>query len=77
MKNAALGIMMLFIGISVMLYMGLSMVSSIPEPEAGTDEYETFQGLSKILDISYSGFWIVLLILVVLMVIAAFKIKVF
>lgn len=72
--KGAMGLVLLFIGVSVMLYMGLSMIASIPEPEVGSDEYEQFEGLSKIVDISYSGFWIVLLIIVVIAIIAVFKV---
>lgn len=75
--KGAIGIGMVFIAMSVLLYLGLSMVASIPEPAADSDEYETYQGLSKILDISYSGFWIVLILIAVMAIIAAFKIKVF
>ena len=39
--KGAIGIGMVFIAMSVLLYLGLSMVASIPEPAADSDEYET------------------------------------
>ena len=68
-------IAILFVAVGTILFMGLSMVASIPEPEAGTDEAEIFAGLSKIVDISYSGFWIVLLIIVAMAIIGSIAIS--
>ena len=70
----AIGIVVVMIAVSVLLYMGLSMVSSIPEPEVGSDEYEQFQKLSSIMDITYSGYWIVLIIIMAMAIIGALKI---
>ena len=72
--KGAISIAIVFIAVVVVLYMGISMVSTIPEPEAGTDEAEIFEGLSKIVDISYKGYYVVLLIIIVLAIITAFKI---
>ena len=69
-----IGIVVVMIAVSVLLYMGLSMVSSIPEPEVGSDEYEQFQKLSSIMDITYSGYWIVLIIIMAMAIIGALKI---
>ena len=72
--KGAISIAIVFIAVVVVLYMGISMISTIPEPEAGTDEAEIFEGLSKIVDISYKGYYVVLLIIIVLAIITAFKI---
>ena len=70
----AIGIAVAFVAIALILYMGLAMVSSIPEPEAGSDEYDEFENLSKIIDISYKGYYVVLLIIVILAIITSLKI---
>lgn len=72
--KGAIGIAVVFIAISLLLFLGISMISSIPKPEAGTNEAEIFEGLSKIVDISYNGFWVVLMIIVALAIITAMKI---
>jgi len=69
-----ISIVVAFIAIAMMLYMGLSMFSQIPAPENGTDEYNQYTNLSKIVNLSYTGFWGVLLLLVVVMVIVAVKV---
>lgn len=72
--SKAIGIAIVFSAIIVILYMGLSMVSTIPEPEAGTDEAEIFDELSKIVDISYKGYYVVLIIIIALAIITSLKI---
>ena len=72
--SKAIGIAVVFIAVSLLLFLGISMISTIPEPEPGTSEAEIFTELSKIVDISYSGFWIVLIIIVALAIITAMKI---
>ena len=72
--SKAIGIAVIFIAISFLIYMGLSMVSQIPEPDVSSDEYEQFTSLSNIIEIGYSGYYVILLILIVIAIIAAFKI---
>ena len=70
----AISIAVVFIATSFILYMGLSMVSQVPEPDVSSDEYEQFTSLSNIIEIGYSGYYVVLLVLIVIAIIAAFKI---
>ena len=72
--SKSIEIAVVFIGTSFLIFAGLSMVSQIPEPDADSDEYNEFTSLSNIIDIGYKGFWVVLIIIVVLAIIAAFKI---
>ena len=69
-----IGIAVIFIGISFLIFMGISMISQVPEPASGTDEYEQFTSLSTIIDIGFKGYYVVLLILIVLAIITAMKI---
>ena len=72
--SKAIGIAVIFIGISFLMYMGLSMISQVPNPDVGSDEYDQFTSLSTIIEIGYSGYYVVLLILIVIAIILAFKI---
>ena len=74
MKSSAIGIAVIFIGTSFLIFAGLSMISQIPEPDVSSDEYEQFTSLSNIIEIGYSGYYVVLLILIIIAIIAAFKI---
>ena len=72
--SKAIGVVILFISVSLLLFLGISMISSIPEPEAGSDEKEIFDGLTEIIDMSYKGFYIVLIIIFVMAIFLSFKI---
>lgn len=72
--SKAIGVVILFISVSLLLFLGISMISSIPEPEAGSDEKEIFDGLIEIIDMSYKGFYIVLIIIFVMAIFLSFKI---
>ena len=73
-NNASIGVVILFISVSLLLFLGISMISSIPNPEAGSNEAEIFDGLTEIIDMSYKGFYIVLIIIFVMALILAFKV---
>ena len=70
----SIGIAIVFIAVVFILFMGISMISQIPEPETGTKEYTQFEGLSKIVNIGYTGFYAVLLIIMAIAVIMALQI---
>jgi len=63
-----------FIAVIFILFMGVSMISQVPKPEAGTDEYTQFEGLSKIVNIGYTGYYAILLIIMAIAVIMALRI---
>lgn len=70
----SIGMAIVFIAVVFILFMGISMISQIPEPESGTDEYSQFEGLSKIVNIGYTGFYAILLIIMAIAVIMALQI---
>ena len=70
----SIGIAIVFIAVVFILFMGISMISQIPEPGTGTEEYTQFEGLSKIVNIGYTGFYAVLLIIMAIAVIMALQI---
>lgn len=74
MKSSAIGIAVVFIGTSFLIFAGLSMISQVPNPDVGSDEYDQFTSLSTIIEIGYSGYYVVLLIIIIVAIIAAFKI---
>ena len=69
-----IGIAIVFIAVAFLLFMGISMISQVPEPATGTDEYDEFKNLSKIVNIGYTGFYVVLLIIIVMAIIGAIAI---
>ena len=70
----SIGMAIVFIAVVFILFMGISMISQIPEPESGTEEHTQFEGLSKIVNIGYTGFYAVLLIIMAIAVIMALQI---
>lgn len=70
----SIGMAIVFIAVSFILFMGISMISQVPEPESGTDEYTQFKGLSKIVGMGYNIYYAVLLIIMAIAVIMALQI---
>ena len=62
--SKAIVLIFMFIVISMVLFLGISMMSEVPEPDVGTNEYDQFISLGNIIQISYNGFWAILLIMV-------------
>jgi len=56
-----------FIIMVFLLLIGISMFASIPLPEPNTTANATYHNLSTIVNLSYEGFYAIMLILVVLM----------
>lgn len=70
----SIGMAIVFIAVVFILFMGISMISQIPEPDSGTEEYTQFESLAKIVNIGYTGFYAILLIIMAIAVIMAFQI---
>jgi len=67
----AFKIAIVFVAMSIVLFMGLSMIAQVPAPESGTSEYTQFTSLTKIVNVGYYGFYVVLIILLAVAIIAA------
>ena len=61
----------LFIGVMVLLYFGINMVAQVPEPAANTTAHQQYTNLTGIINLSYSGFQGILLIILTAILIAA------
>lgn len=61
-----IGMVVVFIAVSVLLYMGVGMFASVPEPEVGTEAHETYSSLTDIIKLSFNAFWGILLLLVLI-----------
>ena len=61
----------LFIGVMVLLYFGINMVAQVPEPSVNTTAYQQYSNLTNIINLSYSGFQGILLIMLTAILIAA------
>jgi len=70
----SIGMAIVFTAVVFILFMGISMISQIPEPDSGTEEYTQFESLAKIANIGYIGFYAVLLIIMAIAIIMALQI---
>ena len=61
-----IGMVVVFIAVSVLLYMGVGMFASVPEPEVGTEAHETYSSLTNIIQLSFNAFWGILLLMVLI-----------
>ena len=61
----------LFIGVMVLLYFGINMVAQVPEPATNTTAQQQYTNLTGIINLSYSGFQGILLIILTAILIAA------
>lgn len=66
-----IGLSVAFVGIVVILFLGVSMISEIPAPEAGDEGYDTYENLTDVVDLSFTGMQAVLLLFVVIILITA------
>jgi len=71
MRGNILGMVTVFIGVMVLLYFGIGMMAQIPEPIVNSTEYQQYTNLTKITDLSYTGFHGILLVLFAAILIAA------
>jgi hypothetical protein len=62
-------VIVIFVGICLVLYISLSMFAAVPLPSNDTEEYETHQSLTNIVNISFQGIWGVLLMVILLMIV--------
>jgi len=69
--KSILGMVGVFIGIMVLLYFSINMVAVVPEPAVNTTAYQQYTNLTKIVDLSYTGFHGILLVLLAAILIAA------
>lgn len=74
MRNigAAIGLIVVFLGVTTLLYLGLGMISTIPAPDVGDEGYTEYTSLTEIVQMSFLGFEGVLLLLIVVMMIIIF-----
>ena len=63
------GVIVVFTACVLILFVGLSMFSAVPMPDNTTEEYETYQSLTDIVNISFQGIWGVLLMVILLMIV--------
>lgn len=65
-----IGLVVAFVAVCTILFLGLAMFSTIPEPEVGSEEATQLEELQEVVNISYAGFWGILLIFIVVIMLA-------
>jgi len=65
-----IGLIVCFVAFTTILLLGISMFSTIPTPESGTEEYETYTNLTSIVNVSITGMQGLLLLFIVIILIS-------
>lgn len=70
--GGAIGLIVVFLAVTILLYLGLSMISSVPTLEIGDEGFEEYEDLTTMVQLSFKGFEVVLLLLLLVVLISCF-----
>lgn len=70
--GGAIALIVTFLAVTILLYLGLGMIASVPELESGDEGYESYTNLTTMVQLSFKGFEVVLLLLLLAVMITCF-----